>query len=142
MRTAGVPAEGGGAEPVLEEDTLEAAVVRTPRAHGFVGGPDQARLVREDGHRHLSRGARPGANTEVYDDTGPLDRGCYVKWTLSGGSEVVLRVTSGRCRPPSITLFNFEDRPDERGSYTLNADVTTDWRQTGTESVCFAVVPS
>lgn len=60
-------------------------------------------------------GARPGANTEVYDDTCRLDRGCYVKWTLSGGSEVVLRVTSGRCRPPSITLFNFEDSLDEPG---------------------------
>ncbi|WP_406261796.1 hypothetical protein [Streptomyces nigra] len=54
---------------------------------------------------------------------------------------MVPRVTSGRCRPPSITLLNFEDSPDEPGSYTLKADVTTDWRQTGTESVGFEVVP-
>ncbi|MGX1488091.1 hypothetical protein [Streptomyces tendae] len=131
-------------EPVtqpVEEEPSRAAVVQSP-GHtaplvvriklGSSGktGPDTYRV-----------GSRPGANTEVYDDTGRLDRGCYVQWTLSRGSEVVRRVTSGRCRPPSITLFNFEDSLDEPGSYTLKADVTTDWRQTGTESVTFNVVP-
>ncbi|MGW6470794.1 hypothetical protein [Streptomyces nigra] len=131
-------------EPVtqpVEEEPSRAAVVQSP-GHtaplvvriklGSSGktGPDTYRV-----------GSRPGANTEVYDDTGRLDRGCYVQWTLSRGSEAVRRVTSGRCRPPSITLFNFEDSLDEPGSYTLKADVTTDWRQTGTESVTFNVVP-
>ncbi|MFI8301378.1 hypothetical protein ACIGCZ_36325 [Streptomyces nigra] len=131
-------------EPVtqpVEEEPSRAAVVQSP-GHtaplvvriklGSSGktGPDTYRV-----------GSRPGANTEVYDDTGRLDRGCYVQWTLSRGSEVVRRVTSGRCRPPSVTLFNFEDSLDEPGSYTLKADVTTDWRQTGTESVTFNVVP-
>ncbi|MGW2338586.1 hypothetical protein ACWCXS_32035 [Streptomyces sp. NPDC001685] len=127
--------------PPVEEEPSRAAAVQSP-GHtaplvvriklGSSGktGPDTYRV-----------GSRPGANTEVYDDTGRLDRGCYVQWTLSRGSEVVRRVTSGRCRPPSITLFNFEDSLDEPGSYTLKADVTTDWRQTGTESVTFNVVP-
>ncbi|MFJ6650857.1 hypothetical protein ACIQPS_35145 [Streptomyces sp. NPDC091290] len=127
--------------PPVEEEPSRAAAVQSP-GHtaplvvriklGSSGktGPDTYRV-----------GSRPGANTEVYDDTGRLDRGCYAHWTLSRGSEVVRRVTSGRCRPPSITLFNFEDSLDEPGSYTLKADVTTDWRQTGTESVTFNVVP-
>ncbi|WP_086866943.1 hypothetical protein [Streptomyces viridochromogenes] len=127
--------------PPVEEEPSRAAAVQSP-GHtaplvvriklGSSGktGPDTYRV-----------GSRPGANTEVYDDTGRLDRGCYAQWTLSRGSEVVRRVTSGRCRLPSITLFNFEDSLDEPGSYTLKADVTTDWRQTGTESVTFNVVP-
>ena len=137
---ASEPAREPVTQPV-EEEPSRAAVVQSP-GHtaplvvrikwGSSGktGPDTYRV-----------GSRPGANTEVYDDTGRLDRGCYVQWTLSRGSEVVRRVTSGRCRPPSITLFNFEDSLDEPGSYTLKADVTTDWRQTGTESVTFNVVP-
>ncbi|RDS64411.1 hypothetical protein [Streptomyces sp. M7] len=137
---ASEPAREPVTQPV-EEEPSRAAVVQSP-GHtaplvvriklGSSGktGPDSYRV-----------GSRPGANTEVYDDTGRLDRGCYVQWTLSRGSEVVRRVTSGRCRPPSITLFNFEDSLDEPGSYTLKADVTTDWRQTGTESVTFNVVP-
>ncbi len=86
-------------------------------------------------------GSRPGANTEVYDATGRVDRGCYVQWKLKRGSEVVRTDTSSRCRPPSITLFNFENSLDEPGSYTLTADVTTDWHQTGSDTFAFEVVP-
>lgn len=107
----------------------EALTVRIKMGSSGKVGPDTFRA-----------GARPGADTEVYDDTGQLDRKCYVKWTLKRGSEVVRRVTSERCRPPSITLFNFEDSLDEPGSYTLTADVTTDWHQTGNETVSFDVV--
>ncbi|MFD7694548.1 hypothetical protein [Streptomyces sp. NPDC059805] len=137
---ASEPAREPVTQPVEEEPSRAAAVqspghtaplvVRIKLGSSGKTGPDTYRV-----------GSRPGANTEVYDDTGRLDRGCYVQWTLSRGSEVVRRVTSGRCRPPSITLFNFEDSLDEPGSYTLKADVTTDWRQTGTESVTFNVVP-
>ncbi|MGV9241170.1 hypothetical protein [Streptomyces nigra] len=137
---ASEPAREPVTQPVEEEPSRAAAVqtpghtaplvVRIKLGSSGKTGPDTYRV-----------GSRPGANTEVYDDTGRLDRGCYVQWTLSRGSEVVRRVTSGRCRPPSITLFNFEDSLDEPGPYTLKADVTTDWRQTGTESVAFNVVP-
>ncbi|MFF4155191.1 hypothetical protein ACFYZU_33915 [Streptomyces sp. NPDC001651] len=137
---ASEPARAPVTQPVEEEPSRAAAVqspghtaplvVRIKLGSSGKTGPDTYRV-----------GSRPGANTEVYDDTGRLDRGCYVQWTLSRGSEVVRRVTSGRCRPPSITLFNFEDSLDEPGSYTLKADVTTDWRQMGTESVTFNVVP-
>ncbi|MFE2626347.1 hypothetical protein ACFXDP_00100 [Streptomyces sp. NPDC059374] len=139
-RNASEPAREPVTPPVEEEPSRAAAVqspwhtaplvVRIKLGSSGKTGPDTYRV-----------GSRPGANTEVYDDTGRLDRGCYVQWTLSRGSEVVRRVTSGRCRPPSITLFNFEDSLDEPGSYTLKAGVTTDWRQTGTESVTFNVVP-
>ncbi|MFJ5061949.1 hypothetical protein ACIP96_21405 [Streptomyces nigra] len=134
------PAREPVTQPVEEEPSRAAVVqssghtaplvVRIKLGSSGKTGPDTYRV-----------GSRPGANTEVYDDTGRLDRGCYVQWTLTRASEVVRRVTSGRCRPPSITLFNFEDSLDEPGSYTLKADVTTDWRQTGTESVTFNVVP-
>ncbi|MFE0403354.1 hypothetical protein ACFW19_15835 [Streptomyces nigra] len=137
---ASEPAREPVTQPVEEEPSRAAAVqspghtaplvVRIKLGSSGKTGPDTYRV-----------GSRPGANTEVYDDTGRLDRGCYVQWALSRGSEVVRRVTSGRCRPPGITLFNFEDSLDEPGSYTLKADVTTDWRQTGTESVTFNVVP-
>lgn len=86
-------------------------------------------------------GAEPGANTEVYDATGRLDTGCYVQWTLKHDGKVVQKHTSSRCRPPSITLFNFEDGL-EPGSYTLTADVTTDWHQTGTDTFSFDAVPA
>ncbi|MGW0656634.1 hypothetical protein ACWD4T_49330 [Streptomyces umbrinus] len=86
-------------------------------------------------------GAEPGANTEVYDATGRLDTGCYVQWTLKHDGEVVQKDTSSRCRPPSITLFDFEDGL-EPGSYTLTADVTTDWHQTGTDTFSFDVAPA
>ncbi|MEU6531056.1 hypothetical protein ABZ869_17960 [Streptomyces sp. NPDC046928] len=125
----------------VEEDTPEAAVVQTPGHTGALTVRIKLGSSGKTGPDTYRAGSRPGADTEVYDDTGRLDRGCYVKWTLSRGSEVVRRVTSGRCRPPSITLFNFEDSLDEPGSYTLTADVSTDWRQTGTESVAFEVVP-
>ncbi|MFI2629310.1 hypothetical protein ACH5A2_02785 [Streptomyces collinus] len=86
-------------------------------------------------------GAEPGANTEVYDATGRLDTGCYVQWTLKHDGKVVQKDTSSRCRPPSITLFDFEDGL-EPGSYTLTAEVTTDWNQTGTDTFSFDVVPA
>lgn len=86
-------------------------------------------------------GAEPGANTEVYDATGRLDTGCYVQWTLKHDGKEVQKHTSSRCRPPSITLFNFEDGL-EPGSYTLTAEVTTDWQQTGTDTFSFDVVPA
>ncbi|MFE5191184.1 hypothetical protein [Streptomyces sp. NPDC056628] len=125
----------------VEEDTPEAAVVQTSGHTGPLVVRIKLGSSGKTGPDTYRAGARPGADTEVYDDTGRLDHGCYVKWTLSRGSEVVRRVTSGRCRPPGITLFNFEDSLDEPGAYTLKADVTTDWRQTGTESVGFEVVP-
>ncbi|WP_327254000.1 hypothetical protein [Streptomyces sp. NBC_01244] len=81
----------------------------------------------------------PGANTEVYDATGRLDTSCYVQWTLKRGSEVVQLHRSGRCRPPSVTLFNFDDSLREVGTYTLQADITTDWGQTGSKTIEFQV---
>lgn len=81
----------------------------------------------------------PGANTEVYDATGRLDTGCYVQWTLKRGSEVVKLHSSGRCRPPSITLFNFGDSLRGVGTYTLKADITTDWGQAGSKTIEFEV---
>lgn len=49
---------------------------------------------------------------------------------------------SERCRPPSITLFNFDSGSlREVGSYSLTADVTTDWNQTASSTVTFEVVP-
>lgn len=85
--------------------------------------------------------ANPGANTVVEDAGGQLDTGCYVEWTLKRGSEVVHLARNGRCRPPGITLFNFEDNLREVGSYTLTADITTDWSQTGSKTIAFEVVP-
>ncbi|MFD6884918.1 hypothetical protein [Streptomyces sp. NPDC059957] len=81
----------------------------------------------------------PGANTEVYDVTGRLDTGCFVQWTLKRGGEVVKLHSSGRCRPPSSTLFNFGDSLREVGSYTLQADITTNWGQTGSKTIEFEV---
>ncbi|MCX5405855.1 hypothetical protein OHA37_18410 [Streptomyces sp. NBC_00335] len=81
----------------------------------------------------------PGANTEVYDATGRLDTSCYVQWTLKRAGEVVKLHSSGRCRPPSITLFNFDDSLREVGTYTLQADVTTDWGQSGSKTIEFEV---
>jgi hypothetical protein len=86
-------------------------------------------------------GVTPGANTVVYDSTGQLDTHCYVQWTLKHEGEVVQLHRSSRCRPPSITLFNF-DEDLEVGSYTLAADVTTDWGQTGKKTIQFDVSPS
>ncbi|MGJ3561327.1 hypothetical protein ACR6C2_35945 [Streptomyces sp. INA 01156] len=63
-----------------------------------------------------------------------------MQWTLRHDGKVVQKHTSSRCRPPSITLFNFEDRL-EPGSYTLTADVTTDWQQTGTDTFSFNATP-
>ncbi|MFG2617354.1 hypothetical protein ACGFXC_06990 [Streptomyces sp. NPDC048507] len=84
----------------------------------------------------------PGADTYVQDAGGRLDRGCYVQWTLRRGGDVVQLERSERCRPPSITLFNFDSGSlQQPGSYTLTADVTTDWSQTGSASVTFEVVP-
>lgn len=84
----------------------------------------------------------PGADTYVQDSGGRLDRGCYVQWTLKRGGEVVQLARSERCRPPSITLFNFDSGSlGEVGSYTLTADVTTDWSQTASSTVTFEVVP-
>nr|WSZ18908.1 hypothetical protein OH837_39065 [Streptomyces canus] len=62
-----------------------------------------------------------------------------MQWTLEHDGTVVQKHTSSRCRPPSITLFNFEDGL-EPGSYTLTAEVATDWHQTGTETFSFDVV--
>ncbi|MDX3376622.1 hypothetical protein PV390_19690 [Streptomyces sp. ME02-6991-2A] len=92
------------------------------------------------GPSQYRRGATPGANTEVYDEAGRVDTGCYVQWTLTRGTSVVQTHRSGRCRPPSITLFNFGDSLDEVGSYRLTADVTTDWGKEATASVDFDVV--
>ncbi|MER5807324.1 hypothetical protein ABT143_03855 [Streptomyces sp. NPDC002033] len=84
----------------------------------------------------------PGADTYVQDAGGRLDRGCYVQWTLKRGGEVVQLERSERCRPPSITLFNFDSGSlQQPGSYTLTADVTTDWSQTGSATVGFEVIP-
>ncbi len=66
-------------------------------------------------------GARPGANTEVYDDTGPLDRG-----GATGHQRAVPAAEHH--------ALQLRGQPGRAGSYTLKADVTTDWRQTGTES--------
>ncbi|MEU8461067.1 hypothetical protein [Streptomyces sp. NPDC029003] len=83
----------------------------------------------------------PGADTYVQDAGGRLDRGCYVQWTLKRGSEVVQLHRSERCRPPSITLFNFDSGSLQQvGTYTLTADVTTDWSQTGSATATFEVV--
>ncbi|WP_411104691.1 hypothetical protein [Streptomyces sp. cmx-4-9] len=83
----------------------------------------------------------PGANTVVQDAGGRLDRGCYVQWTVKRGGEVVRMARSERCRPPGITLFSFEDSLDEVGSYTLTADITTDWGQTASKTTAFEAVP-
>ncbi|MFD8019922.1 hypothetical protein ACFV6G_05790 [Streptomyces lavendulae] len=86
--------------------------------------------------------SEPGADTYVQDAGGRLDRGCYVQWTLKRGGEVVQLARSERCRPPSITLFDFDSGSlGEVGSYTLTADVTTDWNQTASSTVTFEVVP-
>ncbi|MFD8986290.1 hypothetical protein, partial [Streptomyces sp. NPDC059564] len=86
--------------------------------------------------------ATPGADTYVQDAGGRLDRGCYVQWTLKRGGDVVQQERSERCRPPSITLFNFDSGSlQEVGSYTLTADVTTDWGQTASKTIGFEVVP-
>lgn len=84
----------------------------------------------------------PGADTYVQDAGGRLDRSCYVQWTLKRGGEVVQLARSERCRPPSITLFNFDSGSlGQVGSYTLTADVSTDWGQTASNTVAFEVVP-
>ncbi|MFE2268669.1 hypothetical protein ACFXB4_05470 [Streptomyces lavendulae] len=92
-------------------------------------------------HTYRAR-STPGADTYVQDAGGRLDRGCYVQWTLKRGDEVVQLARSERCRPPSITLFNFDSGSlGEVGSYTLTAEVTTDWNQTASGTATFEVVP-
>ncbi|MFF3485486.1 hypothetical protein ACFYXC_19780 [Streptomyces sp. NPDC002701] len=128
-------------EPTTEDPAVEEGGAESPQHGGALTVRIKMGAGGKVGADTFRAGSTPGANTEVYDDTGQLDRGCYVKWTLKRGSEVVRRHTSERCRPPSITLFNFGDSLDEPGSYTLTAAVTTDWRQAGNETVAFEVVP-
>ncbi len=62
-----------------------------------------------------------------------------MQWTLKRGSEVVKLDRSGRCRPPSITLFNFGDSLRDVGTYTSQAEITTEWGQTGSKTIEFEV---
>ncbi|MGA4863529.1 hypothetical protein ACPB9J_12875 [Streptomyces lavendulocolor] len=132
------PAEGGRAqdEPDAPDDTGARAPEHSGPLNVSIDMGSRGRI----GPGTYRRGATPGANTEVYDRTGRIDTGCYVRWELTRAATVVRTHTSERCRPPSITLFNFGDSLDEVGSYRLTADVTTDWGQQGTASVGFTVV--
>ncbi|GAA3279105.1 hypothetical protein GCM10010493_68470 [Streptomyces lavendulae subsp. grasserius] len=90
----------------------------------------------------IGPGPRPAPTPTSRTRGGRLDRGCYVQWTLKRGDEVVQLARSERCRPPSITLFNFDSGSlGEVGSYTLTAEVTTDWNQTASGTATFEVVP-
>lgn len=127
-------------EPPAQETSRDDQEPEPPQHTGALTVLVKMGRVGKVGPNSWSAGSRPGADTEVYDATGRLDRGCYVQWTLRHDGDVVQKHTSSRCRPPSITLFNFEDRL-EPGSYTLTADVTTDWQQTGTDTFSFNATP-
>ncbi|MFJ3671562.1 hypothetical protein ACIPSE_34385 [Streptomyces sp. NPDC090106] len=126
--------------PGQEEGAAGAGDTSSDRA----SGPLRVTIDMGDGGKigvaTYKRGSTPGANTEVYDQAGRIDTGCYVQWTLTRGTTVVHTHRSGRCRPPGITLFNFGDSLDEVGSYRLTADVSTDWGKQATASVDFDVV--
>lgn len=139
--------ESGGSLP--ESRTSAPAAVGVPSAKAQPPAHAGPLLVRIDmgtggkvGPSTYRARSTPGADTYVQDSGGRLDRGCYVQWTLKRGGEVVQLARSERCRPPSITLFNFDSGSlREVGSYTLTADVTTDWNQTASATVTFEVVP-
>jgi hypothetical protein len=85
-------------------------------------------------------GATPGANADVYDDTGrQLNRACYPTWTLKRGQTTVHTSRGTACEGNGFTMFSFRDALKTPGIYQLTVAVVTDGGATGTATADFKV---
>ena len=74
-----------------------------------------------------------GWTSTVYDNSGALDSGCYISWTLYQGTEVVYKYSTVCNNNPLSTMFLGP------GTYHFVGDITTDWGATGSGSADFSV---
>ncbi|MFI7063457.1 hypothetical protein ACIBL3_20910 [Kribbella sp. NPDC050124] len=92
------------------------------------------------GPAEYQAGATPGANADVFDETGrQLNRGCYPTWTLKRGQTTVHSVRGTACEGNGFTMFSFRDALKTPGLYHLTVSVVTDGGATGTATADFKV---
>jgi hypothetical protein len=93
------------------------------------------------GPNEYRSGSTPGANADVYDETGRLlDQGCYTTWVLKRGTTVIRTSRTGACRGGGFTMFNFgSDSLKTPGSYSLTVSALTDGGLKGTRTLDFKV---
>ena len=86
-------------------------------------------------------GSAPGANADVYDETGRLlDGGCYTTWVLKRGTAMIRTSRTGACRGGGFTMFNFgSDSLKTPGAYSLTVSALTDGGLKGTTTLAFKV---
>jgi hypothetical protein len=85
-------------------------------------------------------GSDPGANADVFDDTGrALNRACYPTWTLKRGSTVLQNTRGTACQGNGFTMFSFRDALKTAGKYHLTVSVLTDSGSKATTTTDFTV---
>jgi len=86
-------------------------------------------------------GSAPGANADVFDDTGrQLNRGCYPTWTLKRGSAVIQTIRGTACEGNGFSMFSFQPEALKTpGTYHLTVSVVTDGGVKGTATQDFTV---
>ncbi|MGW6279432.1 hypothetical protein [Kribbella sp. NPDC055071] len=85
-------------------------------------------------------GSDPGANADVFDDTGrALFRGCYPTWTLKRGATVLQTTRGTACQGGGFTMFSFRDALKTAGKYHLTVAVITDSGSKATTTTDFTV---
>ena len=117
-------------------------IVDNPNA----GAPGNAHTGPLNLQIELGRSGKIGTNTyrspkefgwvaKTYDNTGELDEGCYIQWTLYKEGVPIYKETSD-CSTNYRTDLDLEP-----GSYRFVGDITTDWGAIGSGQIEFQVVP-
>jgi hypothetical protein len=93
------------------------------------------------GPNEYRSGSTPGANADVYDETGrQLDSGCYTTWVLKRGATEIRTSRTGACRGGGFTMFSFgSDSLKTPGNYSLTVSALTDGGLKGSTTLPFKV---
>ncbi|MDX6235389.1 MAG: hypothetical protein QOG10_204 [Kribbellaceae bacterium] len=112
--------------PTLETPPPGALAITIRISTGGKIGPNEYRA-----------GSTPGANAEVYDETGRyLSAGCYPTWVLKRGTTVIMTGRNESCRG---SFYFTTDSLTIRGVYHLTVSVVTDAGPKGTRTSDFKV---